>query len=214
MSIRTEGEKLLGHLNELRNQLPSRLSDRRRVESVEYEPFGKRGVSQFLAKAEPVRSTILQFLDRLGLSDSLSCRNFKQLRVWPWAGPAEGIERPLIIQHFHRWLDLGRDAVRFGFDFIPSRKAVSLRTTSERTLSQSGVRDGERARPPVLPLEKLKEKKSIRQAEAAHSLGGISTRMVRKMEVEGKLTKGKSGRILIDEKFEQEYKNRHSPAPK
>jgi hypothetical protein len=212
MPTRQEAKKLLDRLNELRNQLPRRLSDSKEPhESVEDEPFVKRGVSEFLTKADAIRSNVLRFLDRLGLSDRQTCRDYKQFPVCYWSGPAEGIERPLIIQHFHKWIDKSIEAVEFGLDLdMTSREKTPPRVTnSERTLSR---REVERESGAVPSLEKLKEQKSVRQKQAAAILGGISTRMVRKMIEEGKLTKGKAGRILIDAKFELEYQNRHSPA--
>jgi hypothetical protein len=104
ISIREEGKELRDRLNEVRNEI------------VQDEPFVNRGVSEFLAKTDPIRRDVLQLLDKFGLSDTAMYRDYKQRAVWPWSGPAGGIERPLIIRHFHKWIDFSMNALEFGLD--------------------------------------------------------------------------------------------------
>ena len=71
-------------------------------------------------------------------------------------------------------------------------------------------------RPKVVPigdLNVLKKMKSLSQVQAAAELGLNSTRQVRNLEHDGKLTKTAKGRVAVDDKFEEQSRLRHSARP-
>ena len=72
------------------------------------------------------------------------------------------------------------------------------------------------SRPKVVPignLNELKRRKSLSQAQAAAELD-YSTRKVRYLLRDGKLTKTAKGRVAVDDKFEEQLHLRHSARPK
>lgn len=71
-------------------------------------------------------------------------------------------------------------------------------------------------RPKVVPtgdLDLLKRMKSLRQVQAAAELD-YSTRQVRNLLRDGKLTRTAKGRVAVDDKFQKQIRLRHSAPPK
>jgi hypothetical protein len=75
------------------------------------------------------------------------------------------------------------------------------------------LRKPDRIVKPTRDLENLKALRSIPYAQAASEFD-LSVRWVRELVKKGKLNKSANRRIITDEKFEQEFKSRHSPTVK
>jgi hypothetical protein len=109
-----------------------------------------------------------------------------------------------------------RKRLEGGSDIMPAPVALSssVRNTTKdshaiRDLVTPSLRSTVTATP-IRNLDALLKQKSLRQSQAAEALD-ITSRAIRGLVKNGKLSKSARGRIACDQKFAEQFNQRHSP---
>ena len=96
---------------------------------------------------------------------------------------------------------------------VSSPQTPEKTRTPIRDLFTSPLRSAAKTTTPIRSLDALLKQKSLRQSQAAEALD-ITTRSIRDLIKNGKLSKSAKGRITCDQKFVEQFNQRHSPVKK